>query len=91
MQDLIDNLSMYPKLQQRVQLDWGTVSLKNFLEEILSDTRGNTRQGFPAKIAETLLKLSIINTELLEEQGLEFPDFEASQFANTGWHIPKNF
>lgn len=91
MQELLDKLQQFPKLQKRIELEWGTLALKNFLELLLSDTRGNTRQGFPTEVAEALLLLSIRNTEILEDHGVEFPDFESSMFSDTGWHIPKNF
>ena len=91
MQELIDKLEWFPRIQEGIRLRWHTLSCKEYIDNLLADTRDGTRQGFPIEVVDILLELNKLNTDYLEDNGLYFPDFEESQFTNTGWRLPKNF
>jgi len=87
----IEDLADFPKIQQLVHNEWGTMRLKKYLGKLLADTRENTRNGFPDETAEALLNLAIANIAYLEKIGFNLDDDPTSEFALTGWELPKNF
>jgi len=89
--DFLDKLEMFPKIKQNVELYWGTLHLKQYLDGLLNDTREGTRRGFPAEVSTALLYLSLDNTALLEERGMSFDMEPVSRFAPPPWELPKNF
>lgn len=92
---LIEQLGKFDRIAKTIILGWGTIQLKNFLNDLLNDTRDHTRQGFPSDVASALLKLSLENIKFLEHKGLELSSLEKTEFDNqpstTGWIIPRNF
>lgn len=60
----------FPHLEKLEKL-WGSKDGRDFINALLNDTRGGTRQGFPAEHAVTILRL------LLEHDAL-FPQFDDS-------------
>lgn len=88
---LLVKLDKFPKIQQYVDMSWGTVRLKQYIEHLLSDTRDGTRQGFPHDVSATLITLALENQAYLESKGLSFEENHVTNFAVTGWQLPKNF
>jgi hypothetical protein len=86
----LEALNEFPKIQNLVDEEWGTVRLKEYLEKLLADTRSNSRTGFPKEFADGLLRLTLANDKALEKRGVDAQDWE-SQFAATGWQLPRNF
>lgn len=84
-------LHAYPQIVKYVEDNWGTVRLKNYFEELMQDTRGGTRKGFPAQVSAAILSLSLANLFVLECEGITFDDPDDTGFANTKWELPKNF
>ncbi len=58
----------FPHLRQ-IDLIWGSRECRNFIFRLMTDTRGGTRQGFPAEHAMTIMSL-------LLEHDRRFPEFE---------------
>lgn len=87
--DLV-GLEKYPHISRAIQLMWGTVELSHYFTKLFSDTRNETRIGFPANISALLIKLSNENEEILKDRGLDFDDY-ASNFTPVAWQLPKNF
>lgn len=83
----LERVSGYPRIYSRIKDTWGTVALKNFMADLLSDTRNGTRQGFPKDVTSALVSLSVSNTAYLESLGFEFDDDPA----DVAWKLPKNF
>jgi hypothetical protein len=88
---LFNKLDKYPKIQQYVDMTWGTVTLKEYLEKLMGDTRDGTRQGFPYDVSMALINLALENQAYLETLGISFDEDPATQFTVTGWQVPKNF
>lgn len=63
--------------------------MKQYIADLLSDTRDNSRKGFPSSVVLALISLSNLNTQYLESLGIEF-EIEES-FGTSTWKIPKNF
>jgi len=94
-QHLLDMMAGYERISNVIRDDWGTIRLKNFIDHLMGDTRGHTREGFPPLASEGLLKLSIANIAYLESLGFNFVDPNQGTdfvgFNDTGWQIPKGF
>lgn len=54
------------RINQRIDALWGTDTCRSYLLELITDTRENSRKGFPRAIMSHLL-------ELLEKHDGEFP------------------
>lgn len=54
------------RISHRIDALWGTDTCRTYLLELITDTRGNSRQGFPREIMTYLLKL-------IERHDTEFP------------------
>ncbi len=55
----------------KIEEMWGTRSCRDFISQLMSETRGGTRQGFAPENASTLLRL-------LMEHDIEFPALDDS-------------
>lgn len=88
--DLLDVLSVYPRIKDRIKMCWGTVELKNYLDNLLQDNRDNTRQGFPRSVCFAIVSLANENTKLLEDKGV-IEKIEYTDFVQSTWKLPKNF
>lgn len=89
--DLLETIKRYQKIHNYLIMDWGTVRLKKYLDDLICGEGNIKRQGFPHDVSDALLKLSLLNIKYLEEQGLNFDENPVSQFAITGWELPNNF
>lgn len=58
----------FPHLR-KIDSIWGTAECRKFLFQLMTDTRGGSRQGFPAEHAGTIMSL-------LMEHDRGFPQFE---------------
>lgn len=58
------SISDFPHLVGRLQALWPTPDCAAFLTELIEDTRGGTRSGFPQQIAEEILLLQRVLEEL---------------------------
>lgn len=87
--ELIDDLWEYPRVILHIEDMWGKLALKQYISDLLSDTRDNSRKGFPSSVVLALISLSNLNTQYLESLGIEF-EIEES-FGTSTWKIPKNF
>lgn len=83
----LERVSGYPRIYSRIKDTWGTVGLKNFITDLLADTRDGTRQGFSKDVTAALVSLSVSNTAYLESLGLDF-DLDP---LDVSWKLPKNF
>lgn len=52
----------FPKIALGVEIRWGTRDLQPYIHELLQDTRGHTRMGFPVEVATSLTNLSFIHS-----------------------------
>lgn len=68
----------YPHLQ-KIDLLWGSPECRIFVFNLLTDTRGGSRQGFPKAHAATLMLL-------LHEHDQHFPQFEHCASFETAHH-----
>lgn len=75
-QDSLKDLELFSKIHSSVVSLWGTIELYSYLSNILVDTRSHTRQGFPTKVAASILTLHRENIKILEDKGYNFPNFE---------------
>ncbi len=61
-------LPHFERIDRRIIALWGTKDCRNYLNSLLTDTRNDTRSGFPPVIAKELFRL-------LHNHDLEFPQF----------------
>ena len=47
----------YAHIARRIQELWGRPALSSYINHLLQDTRGGTRQGFPGDVAMAMFKL----------------------------------
>jgi len=90
-EDQLQIIKRYQKIHDYLVMDWGTVRLKKFLDDLICGEGNVGRQGFPHDVSAALLSLSLLNIQHLEAQGLNFDENPVSQFTLTGWEIPSNF
>ncbi len=89
--ELISKIEQFPRIQNIIAIDWGSLRLKKFLWELINDTRNEPREGFPIEVLSALVALSIANDDFLENFGLAIDESPISEFALINWEIPKNF
>lgn len=56
----------YPQILNKIVDLWSSDNIDSYFSELILDTRGDQRQGFPADVAEEILRLSVINTKYRE-------------------------
>lgn len=54
------SIESLPHVCERIQALWGTEACYHYIQELLRDNRGGTRQGFPLQVVDELLFLSEI-------------------------------
>ncbi|THF63483.1 hypothetical protein [Pseudothauera rhizosphaerae] len=66
-----DTMSLYARFPHLRKIDhiWGSRECRNYILQLMTDTRGGTRQGFPREHALTIMSL-------LMEHDRRFPQFE---------------
>jgi len=65
------NLDSYPHITHRIESLWGTKECRNFLLELISDSRDGQRQGLPPNVAKEIILV-------LQHHDAEFPGFDDS-------------
>ena len=53
----------YPQILNKIVDLWNEETIDAYFSELILDTRGDQRQGFPADVAEEILRLSVINSK----------------------------
>ncbi len=56
----------YPRILKKIVDLWTSAKVDDYFSELIMNTRGGQRQGFPAIVAEDILRLSAINTKYRE-------------------------
>jgi len=56
----------YPSILKKIVDLWSSKDIDSYFSELILDTRGDQRQGFPPEVAEEILRLSVINTRYHE-------------------------
>jgi hypothetical protein len=59
----------FPHIGKKIESLWGESDCTAYLNDMLTDTRGHTRQGFPVEVASALFSL-------LQEHESSFPGKE---------------
>ena len=57
----------FPRIAKRLRLAWGSKEFRRYVDELLNDTRGGKRQGFPPEVLFALYKV-------VEEHDRQNPD-----------------
>lgn len=68
----------FPKIALGVELRWASRDLQPYIHELLKDTRGHTRLGFPKEVAAALTNLSLTHSKF-------YPDLD--QPSDSVWDI----
>jgi hypothetical protein len=53
----------FPELAEKLRLFWGNQEFVDLIHELLHDTRGNTRKGFPINVLNALCELEEVHLE----------------------------
>lgn len=92
--EIIDILKDYPKIQNFITENWGTLKLRDYFDFLLTDTvtRDGPRAGFSLEVADAILSLSLAHLFILEQNGIVKDDWPSpKEFTVTKWDLPKNF
>lgn len=58
----------YPRMLNRIVELWDAEEIDAYFSELILDTRDDQRKGFPAEVAEEIIRLSVINTKYREHR-----------------------
>lgn len=75
--DTSELYAAYPHLQ-KIDGMWGTPQCRHLLNDLLSDSRGGTRQGFPPEHASTIFRL-------LQEHDVDFAHLDDDPMSVSWW------
>ena len=79
----------YPAILNTIVDLWNSAEIDAFFSELILDTRGDRRQGFPAEVAEEILRLSVINTKDRENRKphswLKVPEKDRQELVQLGY------
>ena len=79
----------YPAILQKIVDLWNSETVDAYFSDLILDTRGDQRQGFPAEIAEEILRLSVINTKYRESlkphSWAKVPEKDKLELINLGY------
>ncbi len=57
----------YPELGRKVKLFWGNQEFTDLMHELLTDTRGHARAGFPRPVVNSFLKLQGLHNRVFSQ------------------------
>lgn len=80
--NLLEDLKQFPHITSKIQALWGNIELQRYFDKLFSDTRQNTRKGFPTDAAKALIKLTNLHAAHLESKGIKLLDFEGTDFVS---------
>ncbi len=79
----------YPMILNKIVDMWTSETIDNYFSDLILDTRGDQRQGFPPEVAEEILRLSAINTKYRESlkphSWLKVPEKDRLELAQLGY------
>lgn len=86
----------YPAILKKIVDLWNSETVDAYFSELILDTRGDQRQGFPAEVAEEILRLSVINTKYRESQKphswIRVPEKDKLELVNLGYkYTPQDY
>ena len=86
----------YPAILNKIVNLWESEKIDDYFSELIMDTRNDQRQGFPAIVAEEILRLSVINTKYRESKKphswLKVPEKDKLELVNLGYkYSPQEF
>ena len=55
----------FPRIVNKIVTLWGEPEAETYFSELLMDSRGGTRQGFPPEVASDIFNLSMYHASLL--------------------------
>jgi len=55
----------FPRIVDKIIMLWGEPELEAYFSELLMDSRGGTRQGFPPEVASEIFSLSMYHASIL--------------------------
>jgi hypothetical protein len=77
----VKRLSAFPHITKVIFEKWGTVYLDKYLNNLLTDTRGGTRKGFPFEASNAIFSLITANKLFLSRLGID-----PSKATDDPWH-----
>jgi uncharacterized protein len=79
----------YPAILRKIVDLWTSEAVDTYFTELIMDTRGDQRQGFPPAVAEEILRLSVINTKYRESlkphSWIKVADIDRLELAQLGY------
>lgn len=79
----------YPKILSKIVDLWNSEDVDAYFSDLILDTRGDQRQGFPPAVAEEIIRLSVVNTKYRENQKhqswLKISNIDKQDLANLGY------
>jgi len=79
----------YPAILNKIVALWTSETIDAYFTDLIMDTRGDQRQGFPPEVAEEILRLSVINTKYRESlkphSWFKVPEKDKVELSNLGF------
>ena len=79
----------YPQILNKIVELWTSETVDDYFSELIMNTRGDQRQGFPAIVAEEILRLSVINGKYRESlkphSWTKFAEKDKLELVNLGY------
>jgi len=57
----------YPEIGRKIKLFWGNQEFTDLMHELLTDTRGHVRTGFPCAVVNSFLKLQELHNTVFPQ------------------------
>lgn len=54
----------YPDIAKKIKLHWGCQEFTDLMHELLNETRGHGREGFPAQVVDSFLTLQQLHDQV---------------------------
>lgn len=86
----------YPAILNKIVDMWTSGDIDSYFSDLILDTRGDQRQGFPPEVAEEILRLSVVNTKYRESlkphSWTKVPEKDKLELVNLGYkYSPQDY
>ena len=67
-------LEAYPEIARKIKFFWGNQEFTDLMDELLTNTRGHQREGFPLRVVASFITLQQLHDQV-------FPAFSERSYA----------
>ena len=74
--------NQFPRIGKGLEIRWGTADFEPYVNDLLNDTKGHTRQGFPKDVGAALQSLLLLHHRLFPSKRIKDADLWNSSFGD---------